>query len=84
MRLGKQIKATVEWENSKLKTTKNVVSLKFDQNNAIREKLLSTTGNLYEATLDKFYGCGFSLAQCHMISQANVKCGNNLGRILRE
>ena len=37
IRQGNKINSTVEWENSKLKIMKKVVSLKFDQNSLIRE-----------------------------------------------
>ena len=61
-----------------------IIKRKFDQNPNLKDKLCRTRGHLYKATLHPVYGCGFTLAQNHMINRANVTGGNKLGEKLEE
>ena len=83
-RLICNLKVRDTWENVKYKIMKNKVILKFDQNDSIRDKLLATTGYLYEATKDMDFGCGMTLGQNMEICQENIKGKNMLGSILCE
>ena len=80
--LAKKIKKTKEWEEKKIKIMEQAIKLKFDQNDNIREKLMSTQGKLYEATTDPVFGCGLTLAQKGRIRSVNINAGNHLGVIL--
>ena len=63
---------------------RKIIALKFDQNDNIRDKLISTTGHLYEATKDTEFGCGLTLGQNKEIKQNSIKGKNMLGKILVE
>ena len=80
----RNIKAKDTWDNVKFKIMKKIISLKFDQNDSIRDKLLTTTGFLYEATKDMEFGCGLTLGQLKEICQENIKGKNRLGIMLCE
>ena len=73
------IKADDSWDNAKSKVMRKIVSLKFDQNDGIRDKLLGTTGFLYEATKDPDFACGFTLSEATKISQTGITGKNILG-----
>ena len=81
-KLAKNIKITQISNETKMETMEKVIKLKFDQNDSIRDKLLTTTGKLYEATTDKFFGCGLTLAQYSSINQISITGKNRLGRLL--
>ena len=63
---------------------RKVIQLKFDQNDSIREKLLATTGHLYEATKGDSFSCGLTLAQAKDIAQDTITGANLLGKILED
>ena len=81
-RLIRNIKAKDTWDNVKYKIMEKIISLKFDQNDSIRDKLLAKTGFLYEATKDVDFGCGLTLGQNKDINQENIKGKNMLGILL--
>ena len=54
-REGHKIKITQEIENLKEDIMAEVQDLKFTQNSELKRRLMATKGNLYEATLDKFF-----------------------------
>ena len=83
-RLIRNIKANDTWDEAKFKVMHKIVNLKFDQNDNIRDKLLSTVGHLYEATKDTEFGCGLTLGQHKEIKQDSIKGKNKLGQILCE
>ena len=83
-RLIRNMKANDTWDDAKFKIMRKIITLKFDQNNSIRDKLLSTSGFLYEATKDTEFGCGLTLGQNKDIKQDNIKGKNMLGKILCE
>ena len=83
-RVIRHLKANDTWDAAKFKVMRKVVTLKFDQNDSIRDKLLSTTGYLYEATKDVEFGCGLTLGQSKEIKQGSLKGKNMLGIILCE
>ena len=57
---------------------------KFDSDDAIRDKLRNTKGALYEATLDREFGCGLTLSQRDRIQAGTITGKNLLGQILVE
>ena len=52
---------------------------KFTQNQEHKSKLMATEGNLYEATLDLFFGSGLLLAQKAKFETAEQKGQNRIG-----
>lgn len=58
-----------------------IVAAKFHQNAAIMQLLMETEGPLYEATVDDFWGTGYSLRAQETISAKNTG-SNKLGLIL--
>ena len=80
----RNLKANDTWDDAKFKVMRKIVALKFDQNDSIRDKLLSTTGYHYEATKDTECGCGLTLGQNKEIKQNLIKGKNMLGKILCE
>ena len=83
-RLARDIDLADNWETAKLDVMGRVIKLKFDQNHDIREKLLKTTGFLYEATKGDSFACGMLLAQAKDISQETISGANHLGIIIAE
>ena len=83
-RLIKHVKQNETWDNVKYKVMRKIITLKFEQNDSIRDRLLATKGFLYEATKDIDFGCGFTLGQAKNINQQNIKGKNMLGIILAE
>ena len=78
-RAGQQIKITQEIEDKKEEIMAKVQELKFQQNPELKTKLVMTKGNLYEATLDTFFGCGLLLSQKSKIGTAEQPGANRLG-----
>ena len=72
------------WEEAKFKVMRKIITLKFDQNDGIKDKLIATSGHLYEATKDIEFGCGLTLGQNKEIKQGSIKGKNMLGKILCE
>ena len=72
-RLIRNIKTKDTWQNVKYKIMEKIISLEFDQNDSIRDKLLSKTGFLYEATKDMDFGCGLTLGQHRNIYQEFIR-----------
>ena len=72
-----------EWETNKYEVMRRVIKMKFDQNTTIRLKLIDTKGTLFEATTEKGWGCGLTLAKVNDINLLNVKA-NKMGEILME
>ena len=60
---GHLLKMTKELEESKKDNMEDVQDLKFEQNPNLKKKLMTTKGNLYEATMDIFFGCGLLLSE---------------------
>ena len=83
-RMAKKIRITKVNEDRKVEIMRKVIRLKFDQNDNLRDKLLATVGNLYEATMDRLFGCGLTLSQKKDIKSENVKSGNKLGLLLQQ
>ena len=79
MKLGKKVKESKEWKEKEIPTMAVIIRKKFDQNPHLKDKLMRTKGNIYEATLHPLYGCGFTLAQYKSIKKANINAGNKLG-----
>ena len=62
--LGKTVRESREWLSKKLQTIESLVRLKFEQNDSLRDRLISTgNASLYEATFDTFFGCGLPLSR---------------------
>ena len=84
-RIVRGIKLAEGWNEEKIKMMRKIVVRKFDQNDCLRDKLLNTKGNLYEATkADLDFACGFTLSQVKEIKKGNLKGKNMLGVILCE
>ena len=84
-RIVRAIKIKDEWQETKIKVMKKIVSVKFDQNDSLRDKLLKTKGWLYEATkADMDFACGFTLSQAKDIAKNKITGKNILGQILCE
>ena len=82
-RVVKSIKIRDEWHEAKIKVMKTIISLKFDQNDALRDKLINTKGFLYEATkADMDFACGLTLSQTKDIAKNKITGKNILGDIL--
>ena len=84
-KLSRRIRITDEWSNKKLQSMKEIVKSKFYSNDTIRNKLLNTKGLLFEATTDRDFGCGFTLAALLNViglGQSTSQQGIHLGRFL--
>ena len=80
----RNVKTNDSWDIAKFKIMRKIIALKFDQNDGIRDKLLGTTGFLYEATKDLDFACGLTLSEAKNISQKGITGKNMLGVILCE
>ena len=80
----RNIKADENWDKVKFKIMRKIISLKFDQNDGIRDKLLGLKGFLYEATKDPDFACGYTLSEAAKINQKDIIGRNMLGVILAE
>ena len=78
-RAGHSIKMTREIEQQKEDIMADVQDQKYEQNPELKSKLMVTEGNLYEATLDKFFSCGLLLWQKSKIGTAEQTGLNRLG-----
>ena len=82
---AKGIKSNPQWEEKQLDVMRSVISSKFDQNNAIREKLINLKGDIfYEATKDPYWGCGHFREQRQLINRQSAAGHNYLGALLME
>ena len=82
-RIVRPIKTKDEWQEPKIKVMKNIITLKFDQNDSLRDRLLNTQGFLYEATkADMDFACGLTLSQSKDIAKNKITGKNILGEIL--
>ena len=82
-RIVRSIKIKDEWHVAKIKIIKTIISMKFDENNSLRDRLLNTKGYLNEATkADMDFACGFTLSQGKDISKNNKTGKNIFGEIL--
>jgi len=76
---GKKVQLRKDWETVKLQIMEYVIKQKFNQNNALKNKLLSTypaiiiEGNLWH---DNYWG------SCYCNYCQNISGDNNLGHIL--
>ena len=68
---AKRWKESTTWQNIKLDTHKNITYQTF-KNNPILKKSLLETGEkwLFECTMDRFYGVGYTLPQRHRIKKS--------------
>ena len=82
-RIVRSIKVKAEWHEHKIEVMKKIINRKFDQNDSLRDRLLKTKGELYEATkTDLDFTCGLTLSQVKDISKNNIPGKNILGEIL--
>ena len=62
--LSKGIKSVPSWDKKeKLATMKMVVSLKAQQNIAVRDEVSLIKGSIFEATYDSFWGCQLPMSR---------------------
>ena len=84
-RIVRSIKVVDEWQDEKIKAMKKIITMKFDQNDNLRDMLINTKGCLYEATKsDMDFACGYTLSQAKEINKESIKGKNLLGKILCE
>ena len=84
-RIVRSIKTKDEWHTAKIDIMKKIISMKFDQNDSLRDRLLRTQGYLYEATgADMDFACGLTLSQTKDISKNKITGKNILGEILAD
>ena len=84
-RVVRNIQIKEKWNEDKIPIMKKIITMKFDQNDHIRDQLLRTKGFLYEATKsDLDFACGLTLSQQKDIRKDNIKDRNMLGIILCE
>ena len=84
-RIVRNIKLADEWQEEKVKVMRKIITMKFNQNDNLRDRLLGTKGCLYEATKsDLDFACGYTLSQAKEIKKGNIKGKNLLGVILCE
>ena len=58
--IAKRIKADDSWDEAKMKIMKTVITLKFDQSDNLRDRLLNLKGHLYEATKGDIFPVAWS------------------------
>ena len=64
---------------------KKIITLKFDQNDCLMDRLLGLTGTLYEGTKsDNNFACGMTLSKVKDICQEKTTGKNMLGIFLCE
>ena len=63
---------------------RNAQEEKFAQNPTLKQRLVDTNDNLYEATRDEYFGTGLVLAQKDLIGKAGMKGHNRLKNILMD
>ena len=74
---------SVTWQNIKLDTHEDIIYQKFMSNPTLKQLLLDTDGKiLFECTMDRFYGVGYSLAQRFRIKKSGNPGKNNGGKTL--
>ena len=79
LRNGKRIKLPEGSEAQEHKLVVKAVVLKFKQNPLLLDKLKKITGHIYEATLSKKWGCGFTIAQASRIKFCENPGENRFG-----
>ena len=84
IRLAKQIEDPENWDQLRIPLMRKSIYLKYEQNPALRDKLVNTKGFLYEATFTDFWGCGMSIAQAEEISKDTIKKPNKHGELTAE
>ena len=85
--LSHQIKGLDDqkWQKMAKATMMRACSLKFDQNDDLKSKLLHSQGTLVEANeKDKFFSCGLSLADPSILDSSRWLGSNVLGTILTD
>lgn len=80
-KMGDQEKQTEEWDKVCDQTMARIVQAKFEQNEGIFQLLLDTSGPLYEATADTYWGVGLSLRSKDVVAGKGTG-ENKLGKIL--
>ena len=65
----------------RFKFMEEVSELKYTQNKDLGRRLKATKGDIFECTLEKPWGCGYSIAQANEITKESVK-ENKMGKIL--
>ena len=75
---AKKWEESPKWQAIKMDCHEDILYAKFNGNQSLRKMLLDTGDvNLYECTMDKTYGIGFTLAQRHRIRK-NGNPGRNI------
>lgn len=83
-REGAKLLSTREWDNTKVKTMREIIFSKFAQNPNLQQPLIATGERpLLEATYDSFWGCGLPLS-ARKLKQGDWHGRNQLGLLLVE
>ena len=77
--IGYSIKKSKRWPNLREPTMNKVTKMKYNQNNELRDELINLKGTLYEATTDKFFGTGLTIAQKDKFGTEEQPGENKLG-----
>ena len=81
IRLSKEVPVPENLNQLRVPQMRKPIYLKYDQNPALRDKLVNTKGFIYEANLTDFWGCGMAIAQASNIGQDTVKKPNKHGEL---
>lgn len=82
-KLADSVADTPEWRNKREEVMTEVINIKFEQNPELSERLLNTgTANLYETTMNTFFGIGATL-HSREVRDMSFKGLNKLGNILQ-
>ena len=84
-RLSRGIKDGEKWNDKKEKVMKDIVKVKFTQNEKIKASLIETRDMvLCEGTGDRYWGCGIPISKSSQIDSTKLPGKNKLGKILME
>ena len=84
-RLAKSCQTSSDWIGIKIKTLEEIIHAKFAQNDHLLRQILATgNSKLFEATLDREFGVGYTLADRQKIgehSRGQNTCGQLLEKV---
>ena len=84
-RAGQNIKENDEWRQKKEKVMKEILELKFKQNEDLKKKQIATGEmKIFEGTSDKFWGSEVPIAKYKNLNAKNIPGKNVLCNILTD
>ena len=90
MRMTRDLRQTKDWVKNEVDIMYSILRAKFDQNAELKTKLLNIRGDMFEATTNRKWGIGKSMAACLSVSGKQVvfdgenRLGKLLGRLREE